>query len=51
MLGEVTANSYLLHEIFDIHPQDNEKILKQLLFQKKHSKDGTAFIFNIILIQ
>ena len=35
----------------DIYPQVNEKILKELLFQKNHSKDSTAYIFKIILIQ
>lgn len=51
MLGELTASTYLLLEISDIHPQDHGKILKQFFFQKNHSKDGTAFIFKIILIQ
>ena len=35
----------------DIHPQVNEKFLKKFLFQKNHSKDSTAYIFKIILIQ
>ena len=35
----------------DIHPQVNEKILKEFLFQKNNSKDSTAYIFKIILIQ
>lgn len=48
MLGELTANKYLLQEISEIHFQVKGKILKQLFFQKNHSKDGTAFIFKII---
>lgn len=51
VLGELTASNYLLHKIFDIYPQVNREILKQLLFQKNHSKDGTVFIFKVILLQ
>lgn len=46
-----TDSNYLLHDIFDSHLQINGIILKQLFFQKNHSKDGTAFIFKIILIE